>query len=127
MQNMKEADRGAQGNRDVVPTNQWLRGVWLSDVYDSKLGRMSFEFEIGEDGWFNVTGYPEDGSEVEYRRHERYQLDSGKLISPAINEGKPVHFHRSGDDATLIIDETLKIPLRRPATQPRARTANIGK
>jgi len=93
-----------------------VRGHWISDATDSKLGTMRLTFRIGSDGMFEVVGVSTANAKTElYRRRGPYQLRGAQLISPVINEGEPVHVRRHGEDLLIEISDTLSIRLaRRP-------------
>ncbi len=55
---------------------------------------MTFELRFGEDGQLHLTGTPAKGSRVEvFRRNGPFRLNGEELVSPALNEGQPVHVH----------------------------------
>ena len=91
-----------------------VTGHWLSDVRETKLGPMRFEFGIHPYGSFEVAGLPAGTSAGDtYRRSGLYRLEGSRLISPAINEGLPVQVRTEGDELVLIVDESLSFRLRR--------------
>lgn len=86
----------------------------MSEVRDTDWGPMRFTFRIGSDGQFEVTGTPTGPSPGQvYRRSGPYHLAGGRLISPAIHEGKPVDVRPDDDGLVLTVDETLWFRLRR--------------
>ena len=75
---------------------------------------MRFEFRFGPDGRIDVLGTPgpNTGADV-YRKSGPYRWDEGQLITPALNEGKPVQVELQVDRLMLRIDERLSFDLRR--------------
>ena len=75
---------------------------------------MRFRFRIGSDGTMDVTGTPANGSGADvYRRSGPYRLDGDRLVSPAVNQGRPVQIRLQRGILFLIIDENLVFQLRR--------------
>jgi len=75
---------------------------------------MTFELRFGEDGQLHLTGTPAKGSRVEvFRRNGPFRLNGEELVSPALNEGQPVHVHVQAGILILRIDESLVLELRR--------------
>ncbi len=75
---------------------------------------MRFEFRVGGDSHFDVTGTPVNpsGDEV-YRRSGRYRLEGDRLVTPALNEGRPTQVRLRGGRLLLKIDDGLEFLLRR--------------
>jgi hypothetical protein len=75
---------------------------------------MRFVFQIGPDSRFEVTGTPANshGGE-EYRRSGPYRLAGDRLVTPALNEGRPVSVGLRGGQLLLKIDDGLEFRLRR--------------
>ena len=75
---------------------------------------MRFEFRFGADGRIDVLGTlgPNTSADV-YRKSGPYRWDEGQLITPALNEGKPVQVELQVDRLMLRIDERLSFDLRR--------------
>ncbi len=89
-------------------------GDWKSSVRQTKNGAMAFSFHFGADRVLDVTGTPVSGSHAEvYRRTGPYQHEGEKLVSPAVNEGRPVQVRTQGNMLILTIDESLVFRLRR--------------
>lgn len=89
-------------------------GVWISGVRETKRGAMSFEFRIGSDGVMDVIGRQAYDSAVEtFRRSGSYRLEGDLLVSPAVNEGRPVRVRLHSGTLVLMIDEVLRFQLRR--------------
>ncbi len=62
----------------------------------------------------DVIGTPTNGSGADvFRRSGLYRLDGDRLVSPAVNEGRPVQVRLDGGTLVLTIDETLVFHLRR--------------
>ena len=75
---------------------------------------MSFEFFMNGDGTMEVVGTPGAGSNTEeYRRSGAFRIDDGQLVSPAINEGRPVRIRMKDRMLVLTIDEFHVFYLRR--------------
>jgi hypothetical protein len=75
---------------------------------------MRFEFRIGDNRRFDVTGTPLTGPEdYAYRRGGPYRLEGNRLVSPAINEGRPVRVQLANGLLHLRIDDGLEFRLRR--------------
>jgi len=91
-----------------------IAGDWFSEARETAWGPMRFEFRIGDDGRIGVTGTPAGapGGEA-YRRDGPYRLEGGRLVTPALNEGRPVRVRRQGDELHLEIDDGPEFRLRR--------------
>jgi len=90
-------------------------GDWVSPPTDTRLGRLRFRFQFDDDGQFEVRGNRSDApNEPSYVRQGHYRLDRGRLISPALNDGRPVTLVTDGEALELRIDERLTFRLRRP-------------
>jgi hypothetical protein len=75
---------------------------------------MTFEFRIGSDGTMDVIGVPTNDSGGEaFRRTGPYRVDGSQLVSPALNEGLPVHIQLRAGMLFLTIDKSLAFQLRR--------------
>lgn len=100
------------------PTLEWLVGVWISDVHQTKLGLLQFTFEFGHDRRFKVTGLAATSpSETLYYRAGKYEVREGRFISTAINDGQPVQLQpQEGNDLLFVIDDTLSLRLRKTLT-----------
>jgi hypothetical protein len=93
---------------------QGIRGTWVSAVRETTWGPMRFEIGIGDDSRLDLTGTPLIGPEDEvYRRSGPYRLEEDRLITPAVNEGQPVHFRLRDGLLHLTIDDGLEFRLRR--------------
>jgi hypothetical protein len=75
---------------------------------------MSFVFRLETDGYLEVIGTPLGPGGEEFRRHGPYRLEGGQLVSPELNEGRPIQVALHNGRVTLTIDETLSFRLRRP-------------
>ena len=75
---------------------------------------MRFEFRFGADGRIDVLGTlgPNTSADV-YRKNGPYRWDEGQLITPALNEGKPVQIELQDDWMMLWIDKRLSFDLKR--------------
>ena len=81
-------------------------GTWASPVRETGSGPMTFEFRFGEDGRFDVTGTPIVPSSAEaYRRGGPYRLEAGLLVTPALDDGRPVRLRLVGGQLLLEIDD----------------------
>ncbi len=81
---------------------------------ETKHGAMTFKFRIGRDGTMDVTGMPANGSGADvFQRSGPYRLDGDRLLSPAVNDGRPVQVRLHAGILVLTIDETLVFQLRR--------------
>jgi hypothetical protein len=75
---------------------------------------MRFEFRAGDESRFDVTGIPVDPSGGEaYRRSGPYRLEGNRLVTPALNEGRPTQVRLQGRQLLLKIDAGLEFLLRR--------------
>jgi hypothetical protein len=75
---------------------------------------MRFQFRIGSDGTLDVIGTPVNGSGAEeFRRRGPYRLEEDRLVSPAVNEGRPVLVRLRSGRLIITIDESLVFELRR--------------
>ena len=75
---------------------------------------MRFEFRIGDDNRFDVIGTPLTGPEGDaYRRSGPYRLEGNRVVSPAIDEGRPVRVQLENGLLHLKIDAGLEFRLRR--------------
>ncbi len=91
---------------------QRITGTWISDLRDTTWGPMRFEFRIDNRGGFEVTGTPSNAPEDEqYRRTGTYRLDGDHLITPALNDGRPVHVQLRDGLLILTIDDALEFHL----------------
>jgi len=89
-------------------------GTWLSEVRQTDGGLMTFSFHIGDDGRMEVTGSPVPPSTGKiYRRSGPYHLEGRQLVTPALNEGKPVEVWLQDGKLALEIDPSLTFRLRR--------------
>ncbi len=96
------------------PLPSQIIGTWTSNVRDTLHGAMWFEFRVGEDGSFEVTGTPTaPTTEKVFQRSGPYLLQGNQLVSPAINEGRPVQVGLETGDLVVKIDEELEFRLRR--------------
>lgn len=82
---------------------------------DTDWGPMQFVFRIGTEGILDITGTPagSNPSGQVYRRSGPYRLVGGRLVSPAIHEGRPVEVRPKDGELILIVDKTLWFRLRR--------------
>ncbi len=79
---------------------------------ETRWGPMRFEFRIGGDNRFAVTGTPSNAPDGEvYRRTGPYRLEQDGLITPALNEGRPVHVEIRDGLLILTIDDALDFHL----------------
>ena len=86
----------------------------MSDIHDTRFGPMWFTFHVSEDGFLDVTGTPVGDAMAEvYRLSGAYHFEGNQLVSPAINEGRPVSVRLEGDELVLTIDDSLWFRLRR--------------
>jgi hypothetical protein len=75
---------------------------------------MEFEFRIGPEDRFEITGFPLGESKAEpYWRSGAFRLDGRFLSSPAINQGIPVPISMRGPDLVIELEENLHLQLRR--------------
>ena len=102
------------GDRAYLNQPGEIVGIWTSEVRETKHGPMTFVFQIGSDRTMDVTGTAANGSGAEvFRRRGPYRLDGEKLVSPAVNEGRPVQVRLQAGTLFLTIDESLVFQLRR--------------
>jgi hypothetical protein len=95
-------------------TPEKLLGTWVTDVHQTDLGPMAFEFHLASDGQLQIDGIAADPANVEsYHRSGPYRLDYGRLISPVINLGQPASIAVHDGRLTLTVDDTLTLHLRR--------------
>ena len=88
-------------------------GTWVSEVRPTDWGPMHFEFHIGGDGRFDVTGTPLPSPEGEVYRHGGpYRLEGGRLVTPALNDGQPVDVRLRQGRLLLRIDDRLEFRLQ---------------
>jgi hypothetical protein len=88
-------------------------GDWVSEVHQSARGPMTFQVRIGPER-LEVTGTPARGSSAEvFRRSGKYHLDGSLLVTPALNEGRPVSVAVRGGRLAVTIDASLSLVLRR--------------
>ena len=87
-------------------------GTWVSGERQTKHGPMTFVFRLEADGSLEVVGTPVGRGE-EFRRSGPYRLEGGRLVSPALNEGRPIQVALHDGGVTLTIDEALSLRLRR--------------
>jgi hypothetical protein len=99
-----------------------IQGTWASDVRETDWGPLRFTFRI-DDGRFEVTGAPVTPSGGEAYRRGPYRLEGDRLVTPALNEGRPVRVRLSDGRLLLRIDEGLAFRLRREADRPGQATA----
>jgi hypothetical protein len=89
-------------------------GTWVSEMRETGWGPLRFEFRIGDDGRIDVTGTPPTDPEGEwYRRSGPYRLEGDRLVTPALNEGQPVHVRLRDGRLHLRIDDGLEFSLNR--------------
>jgi hypothetical protein len=63
---------------------------------------------------FDVIGIPASPEKREAcQRHGDFRIEGDWLITPAVNEGQPVHIRRQGRDLILTIDGNLRFRFRR--------------
>jgi hypothetical protein len=74
---------------------------------------MSFVFRLEANGHLEVVGTPVGRGGEEFRRSGPYRLEGDRLVSPALNEGRPIQVALHDGWVTLTIDETLSLRLRR--------------
>jgi hypothetical protein len=91
-----------------------LVGTWISEVRDTEWGPLRFEFRFDENSRFSVTATPAESSETDrYDRGGPYRLENNMLITPALNEGQPVHVELRESRLVLTISEALQFELRK--------------
>jgi hypothetical protein len=75
---------------------------------------MTFVFRLEGDGYLEVTGTPVGRGGEKFLRYGPYRLEGDRLVSPALNEGRPIQVALQNGGVTLTIDEMLSFRLRRP-------------
>jgi hypothetical protein len=91
-----------------------IGGTWVSEVRETEWGPLRFEYHIGDDGRFDVTGTPLTHPDGEvYRRSGPYRLQGDRLVTPALNEGQPVDVRLRDNQLLLRIDDGLEFRLQR--------------
>ena len=91
-----------------------ILGNWTSEMRETKLGPMTFNFRFGNDGTMEVTGTPKYAADKElFQRSGTYQMDGHQLVTPALNEGHPVRLWLENGKLALQIDEALEFRLVR--------------
>lgn len=93
-------------------SDEKLSGIWASEVRQTILGLLNFEFTF-RDGWFEVIGVTPEMREEAYRRSGPYRIEGKTLVSSAINEGRPVDFHFEEGELVLKIEDVLRFRLKR--------------
>jgi hypothetical protein len=90
-----------------------ILGTWVSGVRESPEGAMTFVFRIDADR-IEMTGTPVEGSSAEvFRRSGPYRLEGEHLITPALNDGRPIAVAVRGAHLAVTIDDGLSFRLRR--------------
>jgi hypothetical protein len=75
---------------------------------------MTFRFRLGGNGRLEVRGKPVGPATGKaYLRNGTYIVEADRLISPELNEGRPVRVVYKDGQLLLTIDETLALQLRR--------------
>ena len=90
-----------------------IRGNWITDVRETDWGPLRFEFQFSDDGRLDVMGTPTSPSDDDaYKRSAEYRWDGNLLLSPALNEGRPVHVELRDGQLLVAIDGGIEFRLR---------------